>query len=314
MAKEVITKYRPSLVLLFDDIPPLEWSGVNSHVMIYSHFPYAARLIFNIYDAMDSEYIDAFEILRERIFRIAFLHRYFYTGNIKDFENIKVTANSTITSLYIRKTWGVDSTILYPPIVSPQFIKQNIINNKQNIIVSLGVIMPGKRHGIVIDAFKKVKERLGNAKLIIIGSLVDKKYYDYLLKKIVSNRLKDSVFIFADIDEERKWAILSKAKVLVHAKRFEPFGITVAEAMMFGAIPIVYRGYTSGPWIDIVRKGEYGMGFRTIEELIEKIHYIMNLSKSEFEELQKKVLSRAHTFSINVFENSFIEIIEELLR
>jgi glycosyltransferase involved in cell wall biosynthesis len=314
MLKEVIATYDPDIIVLFDDILPIDWDSVKARVLLYSHFPYVARLLYNIYDEIDSDYTKPFNILKERVFRSSMLHRYFFVGNIKDLKkDIEVIANSTITSIFIKRVWDVDSKILFPFVAIPQSIllkKPLPINLRSNTIVSLGVITPGKRYGELIDAFSKVRQKLKNTKLIIIGSLVDKSYYRYLLRKIKSLGLEENVFIFTDVDEEKKWKILLRAKMYVHMKRFEPFGIAVAEAMYAGAIPIVYKGYTNGPWIDILDKGKYGMGFRTIEELVEAIYSVTTLDKNQLGELQEKIFEKAHNFSLEVFKEKFIQLVE----
>jgi glycosyltransferase involved in cell wall biosynthesis len=313
MIRDVVSRYNSDLIILFDDIPPLEWDKVNSSLVVYSHFPYAARLLFNIYDMFDTENVNYFEVVKERFFRKTLLWRYFYAGNIKNW-NIKVLANSTITSIYAKKTWGIKAPILYPPVFTPRSIKVGTDAKKKNLIVSLGVISPGKYHGTVIDVFAMVKRRINNVKLTIIGSLVDKNYYNYLLRKIKIHNLKNDVFILTNVSEEKKWAILSQAKIIVHAKRFEPFGIAVAEGMVAGAIPVVYKGPTSGPWIDIVDKGRYGIGFRTVEELAEAIEYIMNAGGTELSELQEKAYKGSQGFSFDEFERNFTRLLESLVK
>jgi glycosyltransferase involved in cell wall biosynthesis len=313
MLKEVIATYDPDIIVLFDDIPPIEWDSVKARVLLYSHFPYAARLLFNIYDYMDVDRAKPFSILRERVFRKFLLHKYFFVGNIKDLKkDIEVIANSTITSIFIKKVWNVDSKILFPFIAAPQSVslkKPLSADLRSNIVVSLGVIAPGKRFGELIDAFNKVMQRIKNIRLVIMGSLVDKNYYKYLLRKIKRIGL-ENIFIITDVDEEKKWEILLRAKMYVHMKRFEPFGIAVAEAMYAGAIPIVYKGYTNGPWIDILDKGKYGMGFRTIEELVEAIYSVATLDKNQLGELQEKIFEKAHNFSLEVFKAKFIQLVE----
>jgi glycosyltransferase involved in cell wall biosynthesis len=157
-----------------------------------------------------------------------------------------------------------------------------------------------------------VKRRINNVKLTIIGSLVDKNYYNYLLRKIKISNLKNDVYILTNISEETKWIILSQAKILVHAKRFEPFGIAVAEGMVAGAIPVVYKGPSSGPWIDIIDKGKYGIGFGTTEELAEAIEHVIS-SERELFELQDKALERSRIFLLNIFEKRFMELIEGMI-
>jgi glycosyltransferase involved in cell wall biosynthesis len=313
MLKAVITAYNPGAIILFDDIPPIEWDSVKARLLLYSHFPYAARLLCNIYDDMDVDRPKSFSILKERIFRSFLLNKYFFIGNIKDLKkDIEVIACSTITSIFIKRAWNVDNKILFPFVAAPQSLplkNSSLANLRPNIIVSLGVIAPGKRYGELIDAFKKVGQRLKNIKLIIMGSVVNKSYYRYLIRKIKSLGLEKNVFILTDIDEEKKWEILLRAKIYVHMKHFEPFGIAVAEAMYAGAIPIVYKGYTSGPWIDIVDKGKYGMGFKTMEELAEIIHDIMTLDSNSLKELQEKAIKRAKDFTLESFRDNLIKII-----
>jgi glycosyltransferase involved in cell wall biosynthesis len=314
MLKEVIATYDPDIIVLFDDIPPIDLDSVKARVLLYSHFPYVARLLCNIYDEIDSDYINPFNILKERVLRSSILHRYFFVGNIKDLrKDIEVIANSTITSIFIKRVWNIDSKILFPFVVAPQSIllkKPLPINLRPNIIVSLGVIAPGKRHGELIDTFSKVRQNLKNIKLVIMGSHVDKSYYRYLLRKIKSSGLEGNVFIINDVNEEKKWELLLKAKMYVHMKRFEPFGIAVAEAMYAGAEPIVRKGFTSGPWIDIVDRGKYGIGFRTIEELAEAIYSITTLDKNQLGEMQEKIFERAHNFSLEVFKARFTKLVE----
>jgi len=313
MLKEAITRHNPDTIILFDDIPPIEWDSVKARVLLYSHFPYAARLLYNIYDDMYTDHVKPFSLLRERFFRSFILHKYFFVGNIKNLrKEVEVMANSTITSIFIKKVWNVDSKILFPFIAAPQSVslkKPLPANLRSNIVVSLGVIAPGKRYGELIDAFNKIGQRTKNFKLAIVGSLADKDYYKYLLKKIKSIGL-ENIFIITDVDEEKKWEILQKAKIYVHMKRFEPFGIAVAEAMYAGAIPVVYKGSLSGPWIDIADKGEYGMGFRDIDELTESIHDIVNLEANSIKELQENAIERAKTFTLENFESNLIKIIE----
>jgi len=311
MIRDVVSRYESDLIILFDDIPSLEWDKVSSNLVVYSHFPYAARLLFNIYDMIDTENVNYFEIIKERFLRKTLLWRYFYAGNIKDWD-IKVLANSTITSIYAKKTWGINAPILYPPVFTPRSIKVETNGEKKNLIVSLGVISPGKYHGTVIDAFAMVKRRTNNLKLAIIGSLIDKNYYNYLLRKIKIYDLKNDVFILTNVSEEKKWIVLSQAKIIVHAKRFEPFGIAVAEGMAAGAIPVVYKGYTSGPWIDIVKEGKYGFGFKTIHELSEIIYNVLTFNRNELNEIRKNILNRVNEFTLGNFEHKFINEIERI--
>jgi len=124
--------------------------------------------------------------------------------------------------------------------------------------------------------------------------------------------LKNDVFILTNVSEEKKWIVLSQAKIIVHAKRFEPFGIAAAEGMVAGAIPVVYKGYTSGSWIDIVKEGKYGFGFKTIHELSEIIYNILTFNRNKLNEIRKSILNRVNEFTLGNFEHKFINEIERI--
>jgi|GEM_PF-1547161 len=305
---EIINEYKPDTIILFDDIPQVDWGNVKGDIIVYSHFPYAARIMFDIYDALNSEIADYkinLEILKERSLRF-FLRKYFYIGDVRKFNNIKVIANSTVTAYFAERTWGSVTSVLHPPVTINSSFNRDVFL-KDNIIVSLGAISPNKYHGLAVEAFSKVKRRFKSCKLAIMGFLIDKKYYTYLLKKIRSYELEDSVIILHNLTDRLKWQILYKAKVIVHASKFEPFGIAVAEGMAAGAIPIVYRGYTSGSWIDIVEQGKYGFGFKTVDELADIMDNVLDYSKSELEEWSLKVRERAKLFSLKAFRQKFMK-------
>jgi len=316
MIKDVINTYNPDVIILFDDIPKLKWDSIKARVILYSHFPYAARILCNIYDALDADRVKLFDIVKERFFRKFTFYKYFFIGNLRNLgSEIEVVANSTITSMFVKKVWNVDSKILFPFISTPQAITSKealSTRSRPNVIVSLGVIAPGKRYSVLIDAFSILKQRMRNSKLVILGSLVDKNYYKYLHKKIKRLGLENDIFIITNVSEEKKWDILLKAKIYVHAKRFEPFGIAVAEAMYARAVPIVYKGFTSGPWIDIVEQGRYGFGFRTVDELADVMDQVLSYGKDELEEWGLKVRERAKRFSLEVFKQKFMDLLNKV--
>jgi glycosyltransferase involved in cell wall biosynthesis len=90
--------------------------------------------------------------------------------------------------------------------------------------------------------------------------------------------------------------------------------MSIAEGMLFRDVPIVYRGALSGPWIDIVDRGKYGIGFRTLEELAEAIEYIVNADRTELSELQEKAYKGSQRFSFYNFERNITRLLESLIK
>jgi len=269
-----------SLVVFFDDAPSRVLELLEEHsapVVLYIHFSYVHRIALALYDEIfRGRFSSRFEVFKERLMRTA-LRRIFVW--IPDYRNVKVLANSTITRVVTRIVWKIDPEVLYPPVYIPSHIrskvmKRDIAEGKENLIVTLGVFEPSKRHDVVIEAFSRSRI-MQNAKLFLIGSPSYDVYIYYLYNKIKELNIKDRVKIIVNADEDMKWYLLSKAKAIVHPKIFEPFGIAVVEGMCTGAIPIVYKGSLSGPWIDIVERGKYGFGFRNSEELSDDLESVI---------------------------------------
>ena len=304
-----------SLAIFFDDITSRVLELLEKHsipVILYIHFSYVHRIALALYGEIFKErFSSSFEILKERLMRTAFRKIFAW---IPDYKNVKVLANSTITRTATRIVWKIDPQVLYPPVYVPNHIRnkairRGIAEGKENLIVTLGVFEPSKRHDVVLETFSKSRI-VQDAKLFLIGSPSHNAYLRYLYDKVREMNIKDRVKIILNADEKTKWYLLSKAKAIVHPKIFEPFGIAVAEGMCAGAIPIVYKGPLSGPWIDIVKRGKYGFGFRDLEELSDRIELAINNYDKHVKEMH--VLERCSYFEYKNFKNEFINTVKSI--
>jgi len=211
--------------------------------------------------------------------------------------------------------WKLDPEVLYPPVYIPSHIrgkvmKRDIAEGRENLIVTLGVFEPSKRHDVVIEALSRART-VQNARLLLVGSPSHDAYLHYLYDKIKKLNVKDRVKIMVDADEEMKWFLLSKAKAIVHPKIFEPFGIAVAEGMYAGAIPIVYKGSLSGPWIDIVKRGRYGLGFKNLEELSDSLESV--IENYEYLLSMLDPTNACMKFTYEKFKENLMHLLSDLL-
>ena len=106
------------------------------------------------------------------------------------------------------------------------------------------------------------------------------------LLKIFEKLLQQHVHFLENLPEQDLLNLYASSKIILSTAHFEPFGMSVPEGMMLRAVPVVYKGPLSGPWIDMIDKGRYGIDFRTIEEFAEAI--VMNADGTELSELQEK--------------------------
>lgn len=297
----IIRKFSPNVLIFHDDIPMLVKNRLQGRLtVLYVHFSYATRLKLGVRDIADiltpsKETIE--KLLNPLLKRLIFLNS--VPADV-------VVANSSVTAKFLKQTWNHSNTMILHPPVDTALCRS--AHTKDNLVVSIGTIQPNKRFEDIIEAMKTIDSR---CKLIIIGKYHQGRYYRELQKLIERNGLGQRVTILLDATQEQVREILSRAKILVHASRFEPFGIAVVEGMASRCVPIVYDGITSGPWIDIVSKGEFGYGFRTVNELSEKIEKILGDEKA-YEYYSERAKKRSKKFDTLIFKDRFIEVLRRI--
>jgi len=264
--ERLVYKYRPEVVVFHDDIPLIDEKVFKeTNVILYSHFPYAARIKFNVTDVYEIPPTKRSKIL-EDVYRKA-LRKLIYIDSVP--EPVTLIANSTVTAAFMWRLWNKNVKIIHPPLIKPECSVKHEFVGKENLVAVLATLQPNKRVGDALKALSLIKS--ADVKLIIIGHKGDKRYIDYLENLIRSLNVQNRVTLITDVNERTKWRILAKTKVVISAAHFEPFGIAVLEGMYTNAIPIVYRGALSGPWIDIIKQGKYGLGFKAPVELAKDI-------------------------------------------
>jgi len=294
----VIRKFSPNLLIFHDDVPSLIKNRLRRRLtVLYVHFSYATRLKLGVGDIADMttpsrEFLE--QLLNPLLRQLVFLH-----NNPADI----TIANSSVTASFLKQTWNqTEVTILHPPVDTNRYRPSR---TKENLVVSMGTIQPNKRFEDVIRAISMVDSE---CQLVIIGHYHQGKYYRELLNLIRIKGLRKRVRILPDASRRQVEDTLSRARTIVHASRFEPFGIAVVEGMASGCVPIVYRGATSGPWLDIVKRGEFGIGFETIKELAENIEKIMTDEKV-YTKCSMRAKDRSKEFSNQIFRDKFTKII-----
>lgn len=300
--EKALMRYQPEIVVFNDDIPVVNEKILNdARVILYSHFPYAARLKFNV--------TDVYEIPPDKIRTyLDIMHRkslgeLIYVSHV--YPGATLVSNSTVTRIFIKMLWHRDSKTVYPPLIVPHDLIQSH-RDKRNYVTVLATIQPNKRIGEVIKALGLLKD--DKAKLLIIGHKGSGRYMAYLVELAKQLKIDKKIVFLTDIGEHDKWQILAKSKVIVSAAHFEPFGIAVIEGMYMNNIPIVYKGPLSGPWIDIVDKGKYGLGFRSVKELAELINLVLQDYDLLVRELSPS--TRAERFNYRRFGEQLVKILQ----
>jgi glycosyltransferase involved in cell wall biosynthesis len=110
--------------------------------------------------------------------------------------------------------------------------KYTYSEEKQQVIVVLGRLVSYKRVDMAIEIFKRVKEKVPDVELIIVGDGPDR-------KRLMELARGENVKFTGFVPEQEKLRILRRAKVLLSCSEFEGFGIVPIEALACGAIPVV---------------------------------------------------------------------------
>jgi glycosyltransferase involved in cell wall biosynthesis len=287
------------LIVFHDDVPkPLVSRQWQVKTLLYSFFPYMARLYFNVRDPYEAN--ETLSVTKDRLIRITTRSSIF----VEERPNCTLLACSTVTRSFMEKVWGRGINVLYPPIKIPAMPSAE----KEDIVTMISAIQPNKRIGDALSAFALTK--LG--KLCIIGRVYNRGYYDWLLKRISELKLDSRVNIVTNADDNQKNLILSRSKIILSSTHFEPFGMSVAEGMSFGCLPLVYKSELSGPWVDICDRGNFGLGFKDINELACLIDSTM--SDSNFEEYSIKAMKRSQDFSLECFKEKWLDTVTSTLQ
>ncbi len=144
---------------------------------------------------------------------------------------------------------------------------------ESNTILSVGSISPRKGHLHRIEMFNILRGWGSTAKLRIIGSLADSKYYAQLTKAIQDSPYSADITLDTNVSQEDLFAAYQSAKVFVLHSQEESQGTVFAEAMATG-MPIVATKVGGIP--DVVEDGKSGFlcdfgDTRSMAEMVERL-------------------------------------------
>jgi len=131
------------------------------------------------------------------------------------------------------------------------------------------------------------------------------------LREVKKLRTDDSETLTIEpwILQETLAEILSRCMFYSHFKSLETFGILCAEAMSYGAIPIVYRSPLNATWVDILREGRFGLGFSSAREFVDSVAQVADDRNME-ENLRERAIFRSQCFGVERFHEQFLSCVQ----
>lgn len=182
-------------------------------------------------------------------------------------------ANSTIVAERIRRVYGIEADVLFPPggvdshaplVPVPQAERWITHADSRPFHLVVSRLLPYKKVDVVLEAFSRMPDR----RLLVIGKGPEQ---ERLLRLAPPN----AQLVSGLEDAQVRWAY-AHARALI-APAYEDFGLTPIEAYAFGTPVLARRG---GGYLDTVAEGESGLFFErsTPRDIIDVVKHEATLS------------------------------------
>ncbi|CAN0618263.1 Glycosyltransferase family 4 protein [Burkholderia multivorans] len=206
-------------------------------------------------------------------------------------------ANSNFVGRRIRKIYGVDSTIVYPPVDVERF---DLGTHREEFYLTASRMVPYKRIPLIVEAFASLPDR----HLVVVGDGPDFERAKSLAGPNVTLLGYQPTHVLIDL--------MRRARAFVFAAE-EDFGITVVEAQACGA-PII--AYGRGGALETVIESndpDYGTGLFFTEQSVPAI--VDAVSRFEAHEPMRPEVCRGNAvrFTAERFRAEFLRVVDDAI-
>ena len=175
--------------------------------------------------------------------------------------------------------------------------KFTLNTSKKDYLLFYGRIHPDKG---TLEALKIAKAT--GHKLLLAGLVQDADYFNTHIKPLIDDH---QVIYLGNVDQGEGNRLLGEAKALLHPILFdEPFGLSVAEAMMCGT-PVI--AFNRGSMPELVASGKTGYLVNTFSEAVEAVGQLHTLAPKDIREYAER------KFSINQMLSQYEEAYKQVL-
>jgi glycosyltransferase involved in cell wall biosynthesis len=238
----------------------------------------------------------------------------------------KIISISEYSSFWIKKFWNKDSAILFPPVDTESF-KSGENNKKEKAILSVGRFFPEhhnkKQYELAATFIKMIDKYPRDMKdytLYLVGGVSGISEHLEYIERIKKLSAGYPIEILSNVSFKELTGLFKKSSIFWHAaglgedenahpEKFEHFGITTAEAMSAGCIPVVIN---KGGQKEIIEDGVDGFFFNDLQELSGQTLKIIR-DEVDSGRIRKNAVRNCQKFSNSNFENELLSIIEEVM-
>ncbi len=227
------------------------------------------------------------------------------------YENLKNNysiANSGFVADKVKQTYGIESTVIYPPVVLE--VQDIPWETKEYAFICSGRLTRPKEPHRVIEILKEVRAQGFDVKLYLTGGGGGTYAVDYrrFLQKMIDQN-SDWVTLYENLPYEDYKKVLTRCKYGIHYKK-EPFGISVAEMVKAGALTFARR--KGGGQIEIIGPENDELLFDRPEEAVKQIVAVLSDEAKE-KEMLAKLAARKELFSTAKFTQEIKKFVDHSL-
>jgi glycosyltransferase involved in cell wall biosynthesis len=263
--------------------------ATEEHSVEYVHFPSLSGIVSDFEDR--GRFQTAVEML----------NRYFHDVPDGYHDNTTTITNSDWTADIIERAYGIDPLVIYPPVDHKAFDPVPW-NERDNEIVAIGRIVPGKRYEEMIEVMDGLSERIEDVSFRIVGSSRETAYYSKIAR-MASDR--PYVSLETDASRDDLCSLLESCKLGVHGKKNEHFGMAVAEMRAAGMLPLVHG---SGGQVEIV-ENRPELIYETWDDLVSRIDDLLG-DEDKQRRLREAIVEGEFPYSADRFRRRMKDQIE----
>ena len=237
----------------------------------------------------------------------------------------KIISISKYSDFWIKKLWNKDSTILFPPVDTESFRSGG--DKKEKAILSVGRFFPehhNKKQYELAATFIKMAEKYPQAmkgyKLYLAGGVSGIAGHREYVERIRKLSEGYPIEVLSNVSFKELAELFKKSSIFWHAsglgedenahpEKFEHFGITTAEAMSAGCIPVVIN---KGGQKEIIKDGVDGFFFSDLQELSKQTLKIIR-GEEDSGKIRENAVRNCQKFSNSSFEKKLLLIIKEIM-
>jgi glycosyltransferase involved in cell wall biosynthesis len=209
-------------------------------------------------------------------------------------QNLSI-ANSATVAEVAHQTYGVNSVVVYPPVVLP--VQTRPWGERELAFVCSGRLTEAKQPHKVVQILAQVREAGFPIHLHLTGGgggIYGWRYERFLRQFIQPYRAW--VMLHDSLTYRQYAELLSRCQYGLHYKK-EPFGIAIAEMVKAGLIPFVRR---QGGQVEIVGADQHDLFFSTDVEAVEQIIALLRNPERQ-QQVRDRLSARQSIFSTERF-------------